>query len=554
MSSERPVWVLDVALPDDAITDRPTHTLDEQCLQAASRLVARRPDLPLFIDGIYFGTMGMFAGQTEGRRVPAHIPGFLRDELGLEGLVGGAYNSYASTSESGAVALLRACRAVREGRVETALVVGGEQMFSTDPGYRKVDRDAIRAWIRGVVDPSESAVYGLSMLEMGDLVMDHIAFCSGMPPDLWRQVLETVTLDKYERAGRYPWSMQPAKEARQGSVVDLLAYRDPTRNPWVTPHFRRDDVCASANGATALVLTSREALTDTRGPRVRVAGMGEGHTTVAFSGRPGPVSRFAAIRRSLRHLCHSARVHPSLLRGGAGTGAILHDAFPSIEVAFLSELAPDAPWSQLLGQLLSGTTHPLGGLCAGGHALGNSGLFQVAKAAHMLTADARYLSPAEGSDPSCMLLTNVGSALTNVVATLLFDDRGDTGALDAAQRAYAEDTVDAALAAPRSDPLFGPAIDGLGDTDGIVAARTRSHTRGGEPGWAYLLHTREGTRFALGTAGEPHPIGSRLGLREEDGRLLVDSAHEQRVSAPTMADADQEAVRAAIAEVRKGAR
>ena len=123
---------------------------------------------------------------------------------------------------------------------------------------------------------------------------------------------------------------------------------------------------------------------------VRLLEMGEGHTGVSFSSRSSAVGRPAAIRRAYRDLCRRAQLSPeylSFLRREAAdvlvTSGVLHDAFPSIELAFLRELHPNADWSHIARLFYESRSNVLGGLCASGHALGNSGLFQVAKAFHL---------------------------------------------------------------------------------------------------------------------------------------------------------------------------
>jgi hypothetical protein len=436
--------------------------------------------------------------------------------------------------------------------------VAGEQMFSVDPGHRAADRSAISQWIRGVLDPREADPYELSMLAVGDLLMDHAVWASGLGGERWREIIETVTLDKYRAAARYPHTMQAAAEARRGEV-DLARYRDERHDPWVSPHFRRDDVCASANGATALLLTTRRDLLDPGAPQVRILGMGEGHTSVCFSGRAGPVGRSSAIRRSLRQLCRSAGLHPDLLRGDEGTAAILHDAFPSIELSFLVELAPDSSWRAVIERTLSRWSNPLGGLTGGGHALGNSGLYQCAKARHLLTRDPRWLGEAahgapEG-DAGIYLLTNVGSAITSVVTTLVADtSRPDVKErIERSERAFTNDDVRLTFAPVSHVPLFQGAIDGLMPDEAIVAARTRTIIEG-DPRWIYLTYGPSRTVFAAERSATeaPLPVGTRVRLAEGQGRVVVAARLGDAVPAPVMDDADVAAVSAAVRSVREG--
>ncbi len=571
MRTRRAVYVVDAALQDGPITDRPTATLDQQCLEAARRLVGDQPTLRSGIEAVYFGTMGVFRGVACARLAPAHIPNQLRRELGLDGLRGSGYHTYLSTSESGAVALIKAFQDLADGRFETVLVVAGEQMFSLDPAQRADDRADIAHWIRSVVDPVEADRYGLSMPWIGNLLFDHQLWHSGLSPALWRDVIETATLDKYEWSHLYPATMQGAKElAQPASTVTAARYRDDARDPWVTPHFRRDDLCANANGATAIVLSTAASIVGRARRKVRIVGMGEGHTSIALAGRGGPLARPSSIRRALRELCTDAAIDPAMLwddRPGAPTAGIYHDAFPSIELAFLYEIArlaePDDTqrWRWVCERFVRSWSNPLGGLCASGHALGNSGLFQVAKAFHSLARDTRYLrlgDPTLAAYEAAMgakqyLVTSVGSALTNVIATLLVDedDLASRERLVEAERRHAPGEVDHAFAREAVEARFAEAACAPGE--GVVLGATRVRGESG-PAWAYLVQAGAGTRLALGPASavEPYPVGSRVGFIVRDARTELAGMQGIAVPAPIAEPSVERAVRAALDAARSG--
>ncbi len=571
MRDRRAVYVVDAALQDGPITDRPTATLDQQCLEAARKLVVDDATLRSGIEAVYFGTMGVFRGVARARLAPAHIPNHLRRELGLDGLRGSGYHTYLSTSESGAVALIKAFQDLAEGRFETVLVVAGEQMFSLDPAQRAEDRADIAHWIRSVVDPVEADRYGLSMPWIGNLLFDHQLWHSGLPRALWRDLVETSTLDKYEWSQLYPATLQGGKElAQPASLVTAARYRDDARNPWVTPHFRRDDLCANANGATAVILSTAPPMVARGRRKVRIVGMGEGHTSVALAGRGGPFARPSSIRRALRELCSSAAIDPTILwddRPGAPTAGIFHDAFPSIELAFLSELArvaePDEGqrWRWVCDRFVRSWSNPLGGLCASGHALGNSGLFQVAKAFHSLAKDARYLrtgDPALAAYEAAMgarqyLVTSVGSALTNIIATLLVDedDFASRERLVEAERRHAPGEVDHNFAREGVDPRFAAVACAPGE--GVVLGATKVRLESG-PAWAYLVQAGASTRLALDPAGarESHPVGTRVELTERGERTELAAVRGLAVPAPVAEASVERELGAAVDAARRG--
>lgn len=500
------VHIVDAALQRGPITDRPTATLFEQCAEAAEAALSapRRRPLRDEIDAVYLGTMGL-----PGPLHPTHIPNALRARLGLEGIRGDGYHVHMSTSESGAVALLKAVRDLQAGRRRTVLVVAGEAMFSGDPDARRGERAAINRWIKSVVDPSEGA-YDLSMLNIGDLLMDHLIGQSGLPPDEWRATLAGLTLGKYQRAQRFPQAMQTAK----GRPLTAEAYQDPAQNRPVTPHYRMHDVCPNANGATAVVLSVDPALAS----GVQILGVGAGHTKVALTQRSGPLARPAAVRRAFRQLCHEAQVSPELLRDDRHTTAIFHDAFPAVELAALCELHPEASWAWRLARLRRGWTNPLGGLSAAGHALGNSGLLQVALAFHMHKGGGRLLRAGPEGTPFTVI-TSVGAALTNVIATLVgrADSEAGAAALQEARARYDEGEINALWRRPALAPALQATLDGLAPGEGVVIARTRVH---GDPHWVYFVRQPAGATLAV-MAGDPLPHGARVQVREGAPRCLT---------------------------------
>jgi acetyl-CoA acetyltransferase len=410
-------------------------TLAAMAAVAALSAVGGSAEVRGRIDAVWFGAMGVTQRDMTGRLHPRHIPNHIAESADLGRVLagGGATRCHAvlGTSDAGAVVLHEAVRALRDGRCTAALVVAGEQMQTAGgPLPKPTDAEDYGQAIRSVVDPVESGPYGLTMLSVGDWVMDHIAWLSGVQPEAWAGFLERVALAKHQASLAWPWGMYAGKYAESPDkyALDAERYRKGRK---VTRWFRAYDVGGPASGASALVLTTDPALVRAlrdpkdRSPWLRVAGIGGGQDRVPLRERGGAVVRSNAVRRALVALCHDARVPPSALGDAKLASAVLHDAFPSVELATLFELARlrgDADGDALAWAtrwMLSGDTNPLGGLTANGHALGNTGVFQIA-ALHR--AKRGPGTPMPLRRPLC-LVTSVGSALTNIEATLLLHDR-----------------------------------------------------------------------------------------------------------------------------------
>lgn len=321
------------------------------------------------------------------------------------------------SSDAGASAFASTVQLLRGDEApRTALVLAGQAMPHGSEAIRAISR---------VLDPIDRAAH-LNMLNIGDLVLD--AFLRGWGLDaaarrLWpgggAQMVAELTAHKLALSRGYP------SACRSGEAPE-------DRAAWFTPLMRQGDIAPATNGACAVLLTTDRELTQawvaSSGARrvVRVLGVGEGEAATAVARRPEPFFYAHAVHQALALLCRDARVNLDFLRAGAF--AVLHDAFPSIEIAFMAALGFD-PFATAQ-RLLTWWPNPYGGLTAFGHCLGASGLVQVAKAFHVFTRpDAWFEHPAgavagepdftELSGPMHCLTTSVGGPLTHVVATLL---------------------------------------------------------------------------------------------------------------------------------------
>ncbi len=416
---------------------------------------------PRDVDALYVGAMGGFG--------PEEFVGLLPLRIGSELKLRHAdiLPMMAGTSEAGAWALRQAFDGLRRDReYSTVLVIAGEQMnpiAGTEVGkagllQERIDRNAV---ISQVIDPTD-ARYGLNMLRLGDLFMDMLAGRLGVAEhDLHHVLLPWLALEKYRRVARYPMG-----HFHKSPVSDYEGYR---RRPPVASHFNLHDVCPTSTGAVALVLSR---LPPETGPTVRIRGMGQGYVPASPSDRHGDLGASRAIREALVRACEGADCGIETLLDA--DFAIIHDAFPSIEVFFLNELCGgDLP--QILDRLLSGWSNPFGGLKACGHALGASGLLQIAKAYQRFTADARYIvDPEPFPGHHHCFTTSVGAALTNVIVSVLSaTPEGETEASLVEDRGDAERQRDAFRVRTWDTRRYYDSVGPVREGEGIVLGSTR---------------------------------------------------------------------------------
>jgi acetyl-CoA C-acetyltransferase len=405
-------------------TDHPVLSLRDNMQEAASKAVAAAGLVEEDIDALYVAAMGSF---TQEHFLGA-LPLWLAGQLGLRR----AYLApmLSGSSETGAWALRSAFEVMRRGdrRSRHVLVVAGEQMNALPdsaprtPEARFEERRARNMTISQVVDELDR-LYGLNMLRLSDLIMDTLAQADGLGRDALRDiVLPFIALEKYARVKRYPYGQFAAKAPLRGPDGPLAAY---LARPPLTPYFRLDDVAPTTSGAVAVVLSASP--TATQRP-LQILGMGQGFVPSSIMWRRGSAWRSRAIRDALRGACEDAQVSPEWML--SCDFALIHDAFPAIEYFFLRELGLKP--EEIIRRMISGWSNPLGGLRACGHALGASGLLQVAKAFHLIQQDPRYVTDADlsgispfpgdlGAPPyTRCFTTSVGGALTNVLATILW--------------------------------------------------------------------------------------------------------------------------------------
>lgn len=325
------------------------------------------------------------------------------------------------SSDAGAVLLASALRLL-QGLDEpaTALVVAGQEIA---PDARRNVRD----FVGQVIDARERAA-GLNMIPLGDMVMDTIAHRAAITPgalpvllrgDAVRELLSLWTRRKL----RYGETYAPAQRGPAPAGAWSRA-----QGRWLGSQ----DMAAASVGACAVLLSTdpeviaRAAPSSgaTRPRRVRVLGVGEGDARPAVTERGEPLIFYKSMRQSLSELRRATGTNLDFLR--ASGFAVLHDAFPSIELALLASLGFSP--TDAAQRAASWWPNPRGGLMACGHAFAASGLVQVAQAFHTLTRppafDAAPPPPplarlVASPRPVHCVTASVGGPLSHVVTTLL---------------------------------------------------------------------------------------------------------------------------------------
>ena len=333
------------------------------------------------------------------------VPQALRALLRLSRRVVAQY--VVGTSDSGAWAFAQAVRAARSvDRPLTILVVAGQIIPA---GYTS------QYQIRSVLGEDDQA-RGLDMLAVGDLLMDSFRRTFGLTRDQVERFLSAVAQRKFEASVFYPAGIAA------GKPFERKAPR--------TPYFDASDIAAPCSGAAATIITSDEDLVAriaaARAPRYRtvplteVLGVGEGSSSENVLQRPSPLIFGTAVREALADTADDARVPLSTFL--SCSFGVAHDAFPSIELAFM--LAMGLSWERSVERMIEGWSNPFGGLLTFGHALGASGLVQVNKAHHLFCGDRRHIKetsePRRGFQPggAVAFTTSVGGPLSHIVAGL----------------------------------------------------------------------------------------------------------------------------------------
>jgi acetyl-CoA C-acetyltransferase len=264
---------------------------------------------------------------------------------------------------SGGVAIHQAVLALE--RYPTVLVVGVERM--SDVVGNELTRnigmagDVVLDQVAGLNFPANYALVAQShMAEYGTTARD----------------LELVSLKNHANANLNPKAHFHLKEVRQSDI---------DAGPTVASPLRLFDCCPVSDGAAAAIISAKR-----RGPRsVRVLASAVSSDVISLSQRTTRTS-FPAARDAARRAYAEAGVGPADV-----DLAEVHDCFTIAEIVAMEDLGLAAA-GEAVGLLRAGETaigggipvNASGGLKAGGHAIGATGVGQVYELVTQLRGEA----------------------------------------------------------------------------------------------------------------------------------------------------------------------
>ncbi len=406
----RSIYILsaEYSAPEDAATPREVFArarrgeappVDELMARAGRRALAALPaGVAPTIEHLLVTTMPYTDRRDADQSVlpsgAVNLPAALKHRLGLG--PGCQARFELGTSDAGAGLFASAFRLLQGlPHPSTAVVVAGQTMFG---GVRAIHT------VAQVIDPAERRA-GLRMIPVGDALLDaQWARLMDEAPDATG--FRCLDVDGVPAGIESPDGLASllARHKRRLAVEYGAAMRhapppDPAEDPPLARWLRRSHVAPAATGACAVVLTSDERAVKAwleatgHGRVVRVLGVGEGDDDPRVGARPEPLLFLKSMRQALVNLRRSTGVGHGFVRQSAF--AVLHDAFPSIELAFLQALGFSP--IEALERAVTEWPNPFGGLTAFGHALAASGLVQVAKAFHIFVRPPAYVTAGHAS-------------------------------------------------------------------------------------------------------------------------------------------------------------
>jgi acetyl-CoA C-acetyltransferase len=347
------------------------------------------------VDALYVGNMaaGLFNHQ-------AAVASALVDYLSL---IPAAADCVENGPASGGSAVKNGVLAVASGYYDLVLVVGGEKMRDVI-GPKATDIVATMAhptaeYIYGVTLPSLAGMFTRLYMKQYGVTAKHLA---------------KVAIKNHLNGLLNPYAHIHAKITMEGI---LTSPHSVVNNPVIADPLRLYDCCPVSDGAAAIVLCPADMVKEFRKPKVIVAGFGQATDTHAVQEREDPTD-LKAVRLASQQAFEMAKMTPKEI-----DVAELHDAFTILEIAE-SEHAGFFKKGEGAKALEEGQTEiggklPInasGGLKARGHALGGTGVAQVAELVWQLRgeADKRQVKGAEKG-----FSLNFGGFGNNVLAFVL---------------------------------------------------------------------------------------------------------------------------------------
>jgi acetyl-CoA C-acetyltransferase len=229
-----------------------------------------------------------------------------------------------------------------------------------------------------------------------------------------RKHLAMVAIKNHENGAKNPYAHIQQTVTMEG----ILTHPDAVvNNPPIAEPLHLFDCCPVSDGAASIVLVSGDVAAKLKGPKVRVAGIGQATDTHAVHERKDPTD-LKAVRIAAEMAFDRAGLSPKDV-----DVAELHDAFTILEIAE-SEASGFFPLGEGHKALERGDTqlggslpiNPSGGLKAKGHPVGATGVAQWVELAWQLRGEC---GARQVKDAKVAYACNFGGFGNNVVASVL---------------------------------------------------------------------------------------------------------------------------------------
>lgn len=341
------------------------------------------------IQYIVFGNMsgGMFEGQE-------HVGALVAEFLGLNPVPA---TRVEAACASGGVAFLQGYLAVASGMYDLVAVGGVEKMTDVEPGQATEILSA-------AMDYEWEAYFGATFPGVYALMATRYMHDYSLKPE---------TLAKVAVKNHYHGSMNPLAHFRNRITVE-----DVLSSPVVAHPLRRNDCCPVSDGAACVLLAPLDEARKYTDTPIIVKAVAQASDTLSLLERRDICTLNATV-----HAAEKAFAMAKLTRRDIDLVEV-HDCFTIAEILALEDLGFCAKGEAFKlyeeGETYVGGRLPVntdGGLKAGGHAVGATGVKQIVEIVKQLRGEVEGGRQVDGAELG--LAHNVGGSGATAVVTIL---------------------------------------------------------------------------------------------------------------------------------------
>ncbi len=341
------------------------------------------------VEYIVFGNMsgGMFEGQE-------HVGALVAEFLGLNPIPA---TRVEAACASGGVAFFQGYMAVASGMYDLVAVGGLEKMTDVEPGQATEILSA-------AMDYEWEAYFGSTFPGVYALMATRYMHEYGLKPE---------ALAKVAVKNHYHGSMNPLAHFR-----NRITEEDVLSSPVIAYPLRRNDCCPVSDGAACAILAPLEAARKYTDTPIIVKAVAQASDTLSLLERRDICTLDATV-----HAAEKAFAMAKLARRDVDL-VEAHDCFTIAEILALEDLGfcvkGEAYKLYEEGQTYVGGKLPVntdGGLKAGGHAVGATGIKQIVEVVKQLRGEAE--GGRQVDDAEVGLAHNVGGSGATAVVTIL---------------------------------------------------------------------------------------------------------------------------------------